>query len=70
MTVYNFILRKPNKEHCVKSVQIQSFLWSVFFCIRTEYGVWIFLYSVRIQKNMDQKKLRIWTLFMQWEISP
>ena len=24
-------------KHCVKSVQIQSFFWSVFFCIRTEY---------------------------------
>ena len=25
----------------------------------------IFLYSVRIQGNTDQKKLRIWTLFTQ-----
>ena len=24
--------------HCVKSVQIRSFFWSLFFCIRTEYG--------------------------------
>ena len=24
--------------HCVKSVQIRSFFWSVFSCIRTEYG--------------------------------
>ena len=24
--------------HCVKSVQIQSFFWSVFSCNRTEYG--------------------------------
>ena len=24
--------------HCVKSVQIRSFFWSVFPCIRTEYG--------------------------------
>ena len=23
--------------HCVKSVQIQSYFWSVFSCIRTEY---------------------------------
>ena len=34
-----------------------------FFLIR------IFLYSVRIQKNADQKKLRIWTLFTQCEIN-
>ena len=26
------------KEDCVKSVQIESFFWSVFSCIRTEYG--------------------------------
>ena len=59
-------------SHCVKSVQIHSFLWSVVSCIRTEYGdlrskspcsVRIqSLYSVRIQENTDQKKLRIWTL--------
>ena len=24
--------------HCVKSVQIRSFFWSVFSCIRTEYS--------------------------------
>ena len=44
---------------CVKSVQIRSFFWSIFSCIRTEYE------SVRIQENTDQKKLRIWTLFTQ-----
>ena len=26
---------------------------------------YIFLYSVQIQENIDQKKLRIWTLFTQ-----
>ena len=31
-----------------------------FFLVR------IFLYSVRIKKNTDQKKLRIWILFTQW----
>ena len=27
-----------NTHHCVKSVQIRNYSWSVFFCIRTEYG--------------------------------
>ena len=56
--------------HCVKSVQIRSFSWSVFSCIRIEYGdLWSKSpYSVRIQKIMDQKKLRIWTIFMQWTV--
>ena len=42
------ILRKTIR--CVKSVLIRSFFWSVFSCIRTEYG----------------DILRIWRLFTQW----
>ena len=54
-----------DEKHCVKSVQIRSFSWSVFSCIRTEN---VDLrskspYSVRIKKNQDQKKLSIWALF-------
>ena len=53
--------------HCVKTVQIRSFLWSVFSSIRTEYGeiLRISPYSVWMRENMDQKKLRISTLFTQ-----
>ena len=40
--------------HCVKSVQIRSYFWSVSSCIRTEYER-ISPYSVEIQENMDQK---------------
>ena len=58
--------------HFVKSVQIWSFFWSVFSCIRTEY--WDLRskspYSVWIQENTEQKKLRIWTLFTQWQKQP
>ena len=45
-----------------KSVQIRSFFWSVFFCIRTEYGYLLHKcpYSVQIQENTDQKTLRDW----------
>ena len=44
-------------RHCVKSVQIRSYFWSVFTCIRTKYGYLHrkSLYSVRIQENTDQK---------------
>ena len=54
--------------HCVKSIQIRSFFWSVFSRIRTEYGEIrsIIPYTVRVRENTDQKKLRIWTLFTQW----
>ena len=50
--------------HCLKSVQMRSFSWPVFSCIRTEYGdSWSkSSYSVQIQENKDYKKLRIWTL--------
>ena len=56
-----------NGNHCVKSVQIRSFFWAVFSSIWLEYGDLRskFPYSVRIQKNTDQKKFRIWTLFTQ-----
>ena len=52
-------------HHCVKSVQIRRFFWSVFSLIRTEYGeiLRISPYSVRMRENTDQKKLRIWTYF-------
>ena len=66
-----FLVRKfsDSRRHCVKSVQIWSFFWSVFSCIWTEYGNLFrkYLYSVQIQENTDQKKLRILKLFTQWE---
>ena len=53
--------------HCVKIVQIRSFFWSLFSCIRTEYGDFRSKspYSVQRQENTDQKKLRIWILSAQ-----
>ena len=47
--------------HCISSVQIRSFFWSVFSRIRNEYGeiLRISPYSVRIRVNTEQKKLRI-----------
>ena len=39
--------------HCVKSVQIRSFFWSVFFCIPIEY-VWIWL-SPNTKKYRPEK---------------
>ena len=58
---------KVNK-HWVKSIQIQSFFWTAFSCVQTEYGDLQskYPYSVRKQENTDQKKLRIWTLFTQY----
>ena len=48
---------KWGNKHCVKSVQIQSYFWSVFSCIRTEYEDLRNKspYSVRIQENTEQK---------------
>ena len=55
-----------DRIHFVKKVLIENFFWSVFSCIRTEYGNLLSKssYSLRIQEKRDQKKLRIWTL---WE---
>ena len=66
---FKIFSRALNKTQCVKSVQIRSFLWSVFSRIRTIYGeiLRISLYSVRMRENTDQEKLCIWTLFKQWQ---
>ena len=42
--------------HCVKIVQIQSYFWSVFPCIRAKYGDIRSksAYSIQIQENTDQ----------------
>ena len=56
-----------SNSDCVRSFQIRSFFWSIFSCIRTEY--WDLRskspYSVLVQENVNQKNLRIWTLFKQ-----
>ena len=57
------ILLRVSYRDCVKKVQTRSVFWSVFSCIRTKSP-----YSIWIHENTDQKKLRIWTLFMQCEI--
>ena len=66
-TWYSMVQQFLFHPHCVKSVQIRSFFWSVFSRIRTEYGeiLRISPYSVRVRENTDQKKLGIWTLFTQ-----
>ena len=44
--------------HCMKSVQIRRFFWSVFSRIWTEYGEIrsISSYSVQMRENTNQKK--------------
>ena len=44
----------PNNPHCVKSVQIRSYFWSVFSRIRTEYGE----YSVSLHIQSECGKIR------------
>ena len=58
-------------SHSVKSVQMRSLIWSVFSCIRTEYrDLWSkSSYSAQTRENADQRKLRIWALFTQCQIS-
>ena len=31
-------MERKHTRHCVKSVEIQSYFWSAFSCIRTEYA--------------------------------
>ena len=49
-------------------METHSFRSTGWKCPNTElFLVRIFVYSVRIQENMDEKKLRMWTLFTQWK---
>ena len=52
-----FFIQIISTIHCLESVQIRSYFWSVFSRIRTEYReiLRIFPYSVRMQENTDQK---------------
>ena len=53
--------------HCVKSVQNGVFSGPYFPVFGLNTDIYCKSpYSVRIQENTDQKKLRIWTLFTQW----
>ena len=60
---YSFYLSKQLQIHYENQSQIltlrEKFLNTEFFLVR------IFLYSVRMQENTDQKKIRILTLFTQ-----
>ena len=64
----SLLVDNPLRPHCVKYVQIRNFFWSVLSCIWTEYRDLLHKspYSIQIQKNTDQKKLRIWALFTQY----
>ena len=57
------LVKMALREKCPNT----EFFWSIFSCIWTEYRD-LFRkspYSIRIQENTDQKKLRIWILFTQ-----
>ena len=59
--IKQLVTANANLRHCLKSVRIRSFFWSVFSRILLH----ISLCSAWIRKNTDQKKFRNWTLFTQ-----
>ena len=55
-TLDRFAPSKQNivrNNHCVKSVQVQSYFWSVFSCIQTEY-----VDSLRLRIQSQYRKIR------------
>ena len=75
--MYNFIIKVPREysrtDHCVKSVQIQSYCWSVFSPNTEKYGPEItprtarkttFYFSRRPKKMVTPKKLRWNMIFL------
>ena len=67
----SFILYRYYK-HCVKSVQIRSFFWSIFSRIWNEYGDLRSKspYSVQIRENTDQKKTPYLDIFCAVKLTP
>ena len=70
MSAWSKKMKLSFTEDCMKSVQMRTFFWSLFSTIRTEYADLRNLspFSAQIQENTDHKKLRIRTLFTQWNI--
>ena len=54
---YVKVVKSRTQSHFVKSAEIRSYFWSVFSCVRTEYGYLLRKspYSVQIKENTDQK---------------
>ena len=54
-------------HHSLKSVQIRSFFWSVFSCIRIEYEIYSINFRIqsKYRKIYGPEKLSIWTIFTQ-----
>ena len=65
ITMFKLFKKTAVREKC----PYLELLWSAFSRIQTEYKEMLRRllrkspYLVQIQENMDQKKLRIWTLF-------
>ena len=52
--------------HCLKSVHVRSFLWSVISLTVFKQNTEIYRANLfQIPENKDQKKLHFWTLFRQ-----
>ena len=61
------------KTHCVESVQIQSFFWSVFSCIRTKYGDLLITSSSCLHRRHGvyfYDLLLLFYLFLFYSITP
>ena len=66
--IFKFLYFKPCHTLREKSPNTEFFLVGVFPYLDREYADLRSKspYSVQIQKNTDQKNLRIWTLFTRW----
>ena len=54
--------------HCLKSAQIRSYFWSVFSCIRTEYGE--ILRILPTQSEYRKKRTRNKSVFGHFSRNP
>ena len=54
-SINQILIPQESEYHCMKSIQIRSYFWSVFSSIRTEYGE---ILSLRIQSEYRKMRTR------------
>ena len=53
VTKFSYLKEMLEQYHCAKSVQIRSYSWSPFSCIRIEYGDLLRKYGPEITPHLD-----------------
>ena len=63
----SFMAKLFMTKHCLKSVQIRSFSWSVFFCFQSEYWkIWTIKNAVFGQFSRSERYIVLYLICLSW----